>query len=187
MKGDVIMALTKCPECGTEGVSDSAVACPHCGFNIQKYYQQQKEHAEFINRLNKEEKKRRGQPVAAQQTSGFTPTLGHLLLFLVLLVITIGAFGFALKDDNGEKSQDRLYNECYLFSQYLVKEQLKSPSSAKFPSYSQITASQDGDTVTIYAYVNADNSFGANIKTNYTAIITIVGNKPNKGSVMLLE
>ena len=33
------MALIKCPECGRERVSDSAVACPSCGFNIREYFE----------------------------------------------------------------------------------------------------------------------------------------------------
>ena len=31
------MALIKCPECGKENVSDSAEACPHCGFGVKEY------------------------------------------------------------------------------------------------------------------------------------------------------
>ena len=31
------MALIKCPECGREKVSDSALACPDCGFAIREY------------------------------------------------------------------------------------------------------------------------------------------------------
>ena len=31
------MALIKCPECGQEKVSDSALACPDCGFSIREY------------------------------------------------------------------------------------------------------------------------------------------------------
>ena len=33
------MALVKCPECGKENVSDSAEACPECGFGIKAYYE----------------------------------------------------------------------------------------------------------------------------------------------------
>lgn len=29
------MALINCPECGREGISSSAVACPNCGFDIR--------------------------------------------------------------------------------------------------------------------------------------------------------
>lgn len=31
------MALLKCPECGKENVSDTAISCPDCGFSIQQY------------------------------------------------------------------------------------------------------------------------------------------------------
>jgi hypothetical protein len=33
------MALVKCPECGKENVSDSAEACPVCGYPIKAYYE----------------------------------------------------------------------------------------------------------------------------------------------------
>lgn len=36
------MALVKCPECGREKVSDSAEACPDCGYGIKKYYEESK-------------------------------------------------------------------------------------------------------------------------------------------------
>lgn len=35
------MSLIKCPECGRENVSDTAAACPNCGFNISNYYHSQ--------------------------------------------------------------------------------------------------------------------------------------------------
>ena len=35
------MSLIKCPECGRENVSDTAAACPNCGFNISNYIQSQ--------------------------------------------------------------------------------------------------------------------------------------------------
>ncbi len=34
------MALVKCPECGADGISDTASACPKCGANIKAYYDQ---------------------------------------------------------------------------------------------------------------------------------------------------
>ncbi len=33
------MALTQCPECGRENVSDSAEKCPDCGFGIKAYFE----------------------------------------------------------------------------------------------------------------------------------------------------
>lgn len=32
------MALIKCPECGKENVSDSAVSCPECGYAIKEHF-----------------------------------------------------------------------------------------------------------------------------------------------------
>lgn len=43
------MALIKCPECGRENVSDSAEACPNCGYGVKAHFE----------RLKKEEKNRR--------------------------------------------------------------------------------------------------------------------------------
>lgn len=34
------MALVKCPECGRENVSDSAEACPDCGYGINAHFQE---------------------------------------------------------------------------------------------------------------------------------------------------
>lgn len=33
-----LMALIKCPECGREKVSDSAVSCPDCGYGIKEHF-----------------------------------------------------------------------------------------------------------------------------------------------------
>ena len=40
------MALTDCPECGKKGLSDTAAACPNCGFNIGNYFSQKRLAAE---------------------------------------------------------------------------------------------------------------------------------------------
>lgn len=40
------MALITCPECGKEKVSDSAIACPDCGFAIKDYFDKIKEEDE---------------------------------------------------------------------------------------------------------------------------------------------
>lgn len=37
------MSLVKCPECGKENVSDSALACPECGFNLREHFLKEKE------------------------------------------------------------------------------------------------------------------------------------------------
>lgn len=46
------MALIKCPECGRNNVSDSAVSCPNCGFNIREYFEKlQTDKNDFIEKF----------------------------------------------------------------------------------------------------------------------------------------
>ena len=45
------MSLVKCPECGRENVSDSAKACPSCGFQVAEYYQKQNNSIEKTDTL----------------------------------------------------------------------------------------------------------------------------------------
>lgn len=56
--------------------------------------------------------------------------------------------------------------ECQL----QVEKLLKSPSSAKFPTISNWSFTKDFDTGYLYvsSYVDADNSFGASIRSNFT-------------------
>lgn len=50
------MALVKCPECGRENVSDTAEACPNCGFNIKLYYEQRRKTEEHDKRASEYER-----------------------------------------------------------------------------------------------------------------------------------
>lgn len=50
------MALIKCPECGRERVSDSAEACPDCGYGIKAHFEKVRQEEE---RKRKEEEKRK--------------------------------------------------------------------------------------------------------------------------------
>ena len=54
-----------------------------------------------------------------------------------------------------------------------VKEKLKSPSTAKFPSKIKITKNKD--TYIIQGYVDSQNSFGATVRTKYIAEIQQIG------------
>lgn len=59
------MALVKCPECGREKVSDSAVACPDCGFGIKEYYDKVKQ--ELIKKKRAEEQKKQKEELQKQK------------------------------------------------------------------------------------------------------------------------
>lgn len=67
-------------------------------------------------------------------------------------------------------------SEIWVYAQYAVKEQLKSPKSAKFPIINEATITRNNDSITVSAYVDADNSFGASIRNNFTVTLTADGN-----------
>lgn len=58
-----------------------------------------------------------------------------------------------------------------------LKDRLKAPSTAKFaPTSDQIISSQGNDEYKVISYVDAENSFGAMIRTDYTCIVKYTGN-----------
>lgn len=60
---------------------------------------------------------------------------------------------------------------CWSLAMDTVKTKLKSPSSAKFPfSYNSdgVSITKSGNTYTVKAWVDADNSFGVCVRSNFT-------------------
>lgn len=112
------------------------------------------------------------------------PVLPQILLWCV--VIAISVLGIVLINHSEETNKNDPY-QAYVFSQSLVKEKLKSPKSAKFPWYSDDFIKEKGNVVTVSAYVDAENSFGATIRTKYVATITFKDGEPESGSVRLIE
>lgn len=61
---------------------------------------------------------------------------------------------------------------AYLYSQQFVEQRLRAPSTADFPPVSAITARAAGScTFQIVAYVEAQNAFGAMLRTPYSAVM----------------
>lgn len=62
---------------------------------------------------------------------------------------------------------------CWVLAQEVVLEHLKSPSTAKFPTYNNndIEYLYSGNTYTVFGYVDAQNSFGATIRTNFCVVM----------------
>lgn len=68
-----------------------------------------------------------------------------------------------------------------------VKNTLKAPSTAKFPSKSDIKIIKNKDVYIINGYVDAQNSYGAMIRTKYLASIKQVKNTAEKSSWVMLS
>lgn len=89
-------------------------------------------------------------------------------LFVVFIIVISSGLFKTSRHAPKTISQD----EAYVASQALVKKQLKSPASAKFPPISQATIMKVKDSVYwVSAYVDAQNSFGALIRQEYSGTI----------------
>jgi hypothetical protein len=66
---------------------------------------------------------------------------------------------------------------AYVMCQEFVKDQLKAPATAGFPLIHEATVSESGsEQWNIRSHVDSENSFGANIRTQYGCEIKYVGN-----------
>lgn len=75
---------------------------------------------------------------------------------------------------SGSLKEDK--TSAWIFAKNAVKEKLKAPSTAKFPWYddSYVTVLDDGRYL-VKAYLDAENSYGAKIRSNFSVKIRITG------------
>ena len=91
-----------------------------------------------------------------------TISLLLLLCFLLSFIVLLSGCG----------SSDRKI-DAWVCAQDVVKGKLKSPSTAKFCSYSPDRVADLGNNkYKITGYVDAQNSFGAMIRKNFTVTLT---------------
>lgn len=78
----------------------------------------------------------------------------------------------ALDSGKGGKEKD-----AWVYAQKVVEINLKSPSSADFPWYDESYVTYLGDDrYMINSYVEADNSYGVHIKSNFIVTLTLTEN-----------
>lgn len=144
------MSLIKCPECGKD-MSDKAPSCPNCGYVENS----------FLSNFSKPQ-----------------PKLG---CFGVICLIVIAFYLMSLFGDDKPKTityskEDREWDAYYTATQF-VEKRLKAPKTAEFPNskYASVQLLEDGATYKVYAYVDAENSFGAKIRSNWYAKLILKG------------
>lgn len=65
--------------------------------------------------------------------------------------------------------------EIWVIAKHVVEEKLKSPKSAEFPYIKEVTITRRSDSIIVKSYVDADNSFGAKIRNNFTVVLSADG------------
>jgi hypothetical protein len=90
------------------------------------------------------------------------------------VLICIGGCCIGIFSPRADKPDDV---GAYVFAQNAVTQALKCPSTAQFPSgVSEFVSDQGGGVFTVRAYVDAQNSFGAMVRTRFTARVKYLGN-----------
>jgi len=106
----------------------------------------------------------------AKGGGGSTLRAGPAPYLMLGAVIVVGVAGYAFfgRDKGPAKCGDEVM--AYVMSQKPVESRLRSPSSAKFPTIPEAKSVRTGEcTFRIVSYVDAQNGFGATIRSFYTA------------------
>ena len=96
--------------------------------------------------------------------------------FLVLATIACG---------NGDKGVSKV-DACVACDAF-VKRMLVAPSTADFPPTSKMSIIQAGNNFTVTGYVDAENSFGAMVRTRFICDVTYKGGGVDRLSNWHLE
>jgi hypothetical protein len=88
----------------------------------------------------------------------------------VIVFIIYASFTGSQSGTGGLNPPDKM--TAYFASQDFVEKNLKAPSTAKFPWYSEpFVTDLGGGRFRVSAYVDAQNTFGAQIRTQYTCVV----------------
>jgi hypothetical protein len=106
---------------------------------------------------------------------------GIILILLVGIVIAISIACSSTDSPRKTSTFDEpSEGDAAFMSQEFVKKNLKAPSTAKFPNpYGRdIDCTKLGNNrFKVVSYVDAENSFGAMIRTNYVAVVKYKGSE----------
>jgi len=97
------------------------------------------------------------------------------IILLMMLFVMIMLLGVGCTNGNGEPTEEDLRFFAKAFAEKVVTDRLKAPSTAKFSPYNETKITPIGDnTYIVEGYVDAENSFGGYLRTNYKVEIKIV-------------
>ena len=79
-------------------------------------------------------------------------------------------------ETNPSRAQD-----AWVCAKDIVSSELKSPSTAKYCTYPEATVTKKGDIYTVKGYVDAQNSYGATIRQNFTVTLELTASGYKNG------
>ena len=150
------MALIQCPEC-KKRLSESAGACPKCGFHLTPEVLQD---ILAKQKIEQEKLKRNGKIV-----------LGIIAAFFIILIssqVTENILNSMDRNNHGASSAKVDTIEAFTLCKMYIENKLLSPTSASFCSYSDASIQASGNNVGIIGWVDAQNAFGAQLRKKFS-------------------
>lgn len=148
--------MMKCPMCELQ-LPDNSTKCTRCKADIAAF--------------------NRGEYLFPKKTS---PIL--YVIFAIIIITMIGIIANISSDSSQSPSVDKY--DAYAMSHVFVKRNLKAPSTAEFPTTTYANISYDGTYWNVSCFVDAQNSFGAMIRSDYEVKMSY---NPKSGNWLLID
>ena len=147
------MALVICPEC-KNAISDQASSCPKCGAPVD------------LQKITENKSK---------SNKGCLYAIGFVFLIWIIITVSSPSNPSQNSTDSSTSStsseaEDHTI-EAFVYAQEQIEMQIKSPSSAEWPTASESLQKRDGNIYTFKSYFDSQNSFGAMIRTKYICVV----------------
>jgi hypothetical protein len=101
-----------------------------------------------------------------------------ILIIIIIVVVLCFAIAYAMGSNTGSGKPDANGMDASIICENFITSRLKAPTTAKFSDYADdqiYTLTDKVNSWRIIGYVDAENSFGAQIRTHYTCDIQYVG------------
>jgi len=170
--------MEKCPFC-KEKIQNGAVVCKYCKKDIPREktkYELAQEKAkekedQYLATLSEDDKKK-----YLHHQKLKLMAFGIIVFAVVIIIFAWAISGCEELLTTSSSSSSKVDSvDAYSCAKEKVLEALKSPSSADFPSVfsGDIKFNQSGDSWAVDSYVDAQNSFGASLRSTFSCNLTI--------------
>ncbi len=100
----------------------------------------------------------------------------------ILFVVIVGTFSYMFFFSGGSTSQTQTTYapdeiELHIQAQEFVKQGLKAPSTAKFPTLPYDTTTDGNGLYRVVSYVDSQNSFGATTRSDWSVTMRLTGDR----------
>jgi hypothetical protein len=97
-------------------------------------------------------------------------SLGTFLAVVFAVLVTM-AFLLGSNEDGSQPDAEELRFGAQDVCHQFVEDRLRAPATAKFEAYREATITNTGSQYTVRGHVDAENGFGALIRSHYSCVV----------------